>query len=341
MKYILLILVVLKSHLIYCQTDYNYLLIDKIINNIETNYPGYKVKLDAKPLYYQFIKYIATKDSITSYDDFIKKANFYISFFEDKHIYLVEQKQRDDEYKKHERQEKSQQFDGFEFKALDKGISYLKISSFDTFYENEVESLVFKNYNSIRKRKYLIIDLRDNGGGEWDCIVPLTLFFRRSPKIDIEWELHLSKDNIEAYSKKGSILIDNDVTKVISTISKETPFSRNRYFKRRRAHITKKPKYVAILVNENTGSAAEIITLYAKQSIKVKVFGSITAGAVNYGDVIKKPVIENMLYIAMPIQTNLSLNQNDVDAGGITPDFLLNRNEDFLLQTIRIMKNWK
>lgn len=341
MKYILLVLVVLKSHLAYCQTNYNDLLNNHIITNIENNYPGYKAKVDAKPIYYNFIKHLTTKDSITSYSDLLYKAKLYISFFEEKHLYLVEQTTRDDEHKKHERQAGSQQFDGFEFKAIDKDFSYLKIQSFDKFYENEIVRIIAKNYKSIRKRKYLIIDLRDNVGGDWGCIVPLTLFFSPSLVSDIQLELFMSKDNIEAYNKKYSVSIDNDVTKVVSTISKESPFTIKRFLGIRSSHPFKKPKHIGLLVNENTTSAAEIMTLYAKQSIKVKIFGSITAGAVNYGDVIEKPVIANKLYIAMPLQTNLSLNQNDVDAGGITPDFLLNKSDDFLLQTISIMKHWK
>jgi len=63
---------------------------------------------------------------------------------------------------------------GLAFKKINAAVSYLKIPS---FYDNDgkIQQLVAANDSTIRNTKYLVVDLRGNGGGNtgWVYFLPI------------------------------------------------------------------------------------------------------------------------------------------------------------------------
>ena len=102
------------------------------------------------------------------------------------------------------------------------------------------------------------------------------------------------------------------------------------------------PKNVAILINENNGSTAEEFLLLAKQSKKVKLFGTTTAGVLD---------ISNMNFVDSPCKTlqlgyGLSRSRRipdmAIDAKGIQPDYYIDKtipSENWIDFTEKVLLN--
>ena len=68
----------------------------------------------------------------------------------------------------------SHNFDNkIEYKTLNDSTSYLRISSFSSELNAKIDSLYKKIDSEILKKPYLIIDVRNNGGGSDGNVYPL------------------------------------------------------------------------------------------------------------------------------------------------------------------------
>jgi hypothetical protein len=176
---------------------------------------------------------------------------------------------------------------------IDKETMLLSLPDF--LYKNAktIDSLILKYRNEIVNSKFLIIDVRDNMGGSikpykevlplvyTNPIItpsgsvmasPLTMSRYLNVTFDVKTSLEEKKqarqtlDTLKKYTGKKVTLFASDTIKL--------------------NHIFPKPLKVAVLINENTASAAEFFVRDCKQSTKVIVFGSRkgTKGATVSGD---------------------------------------------------------
>jgi C-terminal processing protease CtpA/Prc len=105
-------------------------------------------------------------------------------------------------------------------------------------------------------------------------------------------------------------------------------------------NIYPNPKNVAILVNGNCGSTTEQFLLEAKQSKKVKIFGTTTAGVLD---------ISNMYYVISPskefklwygLSKSYRIPEMTIDATGIQPDYYFDKTTkpyEWIDKTIEIL----
>ena len=91
-------------------------------------------------------------------------------------------------------------------------------------------------------------------------------------------------------------------------------------------NIFSHPKNVAILINKNTGSAAEQFIQDARQSWKVKLFGQQTAGALDVSNVKSITSPDNLLTLVYATSRYVTFNKLIIDDIGILPDFYINEN---------------
>jgi len=85
------------------------------------------------------------------------------------------------------------------------------------------------------------------------------------------------------------------------------------------------PKNIGIIINEENGGSAEQFLLAAKQSKKVKLFGSNTFGALD---------ISNMYFVISPckefelgycVSRSMRIPEMSIDNKGIQPDYYLDK----------------
>lgn len=169
-----------------------------------------------------------------------------------------------------------------ESKVLQNNIGYINISSFDDGTYKEFK----EQYDSLKQQniKSLIIDLRNNGGGI----------------------VEESTDIADMFVEKGKTLL----------ITKE---------KNKEEEITKAKNDkeidipVVILVNENTASASEILTLAIKENTEnIKVVGTKTYGK---GVIQSIFTLKDKSGIKLTTAEYFSPNHNSINKIGIEPDY--------------------
>jgi len=177
-----------------------------------------------------------------------------------------------------------QETDELVFEALNDDCYYLKIKSFSYNLKPVFDSLYKEIVPLISQRKYLIIDLRDNGGGSEGNYFDLLKVVYTKPMMIDEAEVWVTPDNIVAYENYQS-----KDEELIARMKNATQFT---FIKQKEEPLTKLelatshyPEKVIVLQNKFTGSAAEGFISYALQSDKVITMGENTGGFIGYGNV--------------------------------------------------------
>jgi Peptidase family S41 len=213
------------------------------------------------------------------------------------------------------------------FTVLDDKTSMFSLASFASLdYIKIMDTLIKKNETILKNTKHLIIDLRNNAGGSVLVYEKLMPYLYTNPILKEGGMVLATDDNITyGYSNKHTELSD----------------SLQQYFKERLAKLKahkgelypiypvdtikypatlKYPERVSFLINRNTGSAAELFLLEARQSTKVKLYGENSAGAIDYTEFIKMKMPCDFFVLYYPACKSLRLPLYPLDNIGIKPD---------------------
>lgn len=214
-------------------------------------------------------------------------------------------------------------------KRLDSNNMLLSIPSF-MVSKQYFDSLLKSHVSDIVSTKNLLIDIRGNKGGNFiygnllDYIVDADTIRSKPAKI------LSSKDNIEyhklnyvKYYEQNKAPVPTYITNLIQRMNDSLgkvvdyfpfqPFPIDTVY-----HF---PKNVAILTDKANLSAAEAFLNYAKQSKKVKQFGTSTAGVIDYMNINTVPLLCNQYYyLYYPVYFNAGLPKAAINNIGIKPD---------------------
>ncbi|HSD13718.1 MAG TPA: S41 family peptidase [Flavobacterium sp.] len=174
----------------------------------------------------------------------------------------------------------------YEFKTVNDSVNYLRLSSFDHKLTDQLDSFYNDIDKLIQAKPYLIIDLRNNGGGSEKSYLNLLPYaYTRPLKIDAT-SVWVSPDNIKRYEEIAS----DGNTELIERMKKAKPFTFIPYSEKGSDTWTLEtsttyPKKIALLFDRGTASAAEGMILYFLQSDKVITIGDNSGGYIGYGNV--------------------------------------------------------
>ena len=218
---------------------------------------------------------------------------------------------------------------------LNKTTLILRIPSFGGS-KKEIDSVIKINKSKILKTENLIIDLRNNGGGNDSNFQEILPFLYTNPIKSIGTEFYSTKlnnqrmldfvnkpeygfgDDEKKWAKKGYDKLQLNLGKFISIDDDEIEKSEVK-------KIFLNPKNVGIIVNDRNASTTEEFLLIAKQSKKVKLFGTTTFGALD---------ISNMYFVKSPCEEfelgycltkSLRIPDMAIDSKGIQPDYYLDK----------------
>lgn len=235
------------------------------------------------------------------------------------------------------------------YKVLNNDFVYLKLGKFMQGDVNEFDSIVSVNRQVIYGSKNLIIDLRGNPGGDANSSQEMIQLIYTNPIIYPAWQYRSSPEIIKA--KKAEI----------DGLSKNDPYHRLKsqqiLLQRLQQHqgqlvssgdsivrtvdsIARYPERVAFLVDHGSGSSAEFFTFEGKQSKKVTIFGTNTAGVMDYGEAQSLNLSCGQYIINIPWGRNGWIERFGfrVDNIGFKPDVPIPSTEQDWVQFV--MKYW-
>ena len=226
--------------------------------------------------------------------------------------------------------ERAENIKPYEFRLLDSATNYLRISSLDISLKHELK-LFYESVDSlIRNKPYLVLDLRDNGGGAEECYTELLQYFSTGPFEIDQADVWISPDNIRKYESEGH---PRELVERMKNAPPYTfiPLTQNAITSWEISG-TRYPEKIAVIFNRKTASSAEGLILYAMQSDKVITLGENSGGYLGYGNV-KSELVPCGKYIINSTTTRYS-EKSKFEFVGITPEITLNRNQDWLKSAI-------
>ena len=211
---------------------------------------------------------------------------------------------------------------------------YLRISSFGHDGSNDV---VIQHWNEIMKRPNLIIDIRNNGGGQDNYYQELAKLIYTKPYESKGVEWYASKGNIALFvdaMKKGEIRDGEEGMKrtqaLVDAMKKNVggfvthPYNVNDKSIVERETVYPMPRNVGIIINEGNASSAEQFLLAAQESDKVILFGNCnTTGVLDYSNITPTPLPSDNYQLWCPMTRSKRLPENPIDNIGIAPDVII------------------
>lgn len=184
----------------------------------------------------------------------------------------------------------------YRVEKIDAKTALIKLPPF-TLYDaaDYVLDMVNKNLDIITQTENLVIDLRNNPGGDENVFASLYPYIADGPIVRKGGTFRATEENIvqlnhelesiQDYPKYKRTLgpkLNEVITKMRNNIGSEI-VGPNRVFQY--SSTSPYPKKVAILVNENTASTAESVAMEARQSGKTIIIGTKTKGTADFIEV--------------------------------------------------------
>jgi hypothetical protein len=231
-------------------------------------------------------------------------------------------------------------------KKLDDKTLYIKISNFGTSNAKNIDSVFKVNEEALKNMPYLVLDLRNNGGGADYTYEPILPYVYTNPVRSIGVDVFATETNIAGWKK---YLEDKDMPdenkKSISGTIEQMEANKGKWVNiaddyvdsaRKPLHY---PSKVVILIDKGCASTTEQFLLYARQSSKVILAGENTSGTLDYSNVVAAPFVcmPYVLQYSSSKSRRLNINQG-IDNIGIKPDKQLDPKDDWLKAAVSILE---
>lgn len=208
----------------------------------------------------------------------------------------------------------------------------LRIPSFDESNTKLIDSIVKKNIKLVTTTQNLIVDIRNNGGGSDACYYPLLPIFYTNPIRTIGMEMLstelnnarydklLKNNDFDAESKKQFAKDKEIVKKHLGEFVNTDP---EKISIETLSKVNKFPENIAVLINKGNGSTAEQFLLAAKQSRKVKLYGTTTFGVLDISNMNFVDSPSGLFELGYSLSRSFRIPNMTIDSKGIMPDFYL------------------
>jgi len=217
-------------------------------------------------------------------------------------------------------------------KQLSQDTFILRIPYFDYNQKKIIDSVINANHDKITASKNLIIDVRNNGGGADRCYEGLIKYLYTNPIRTVGVEMlstPLNNLRMEEFladpdlTEEGKKEIIETQEKLKANLGKFTNVNGWSVYTETLDTIYTYPQKVAILINKNNASTTEQFLLAAKQSTKVKLYGTTTAGMLD---------VSNMNFVNSPcgnltlgycLSKSYRIPDMAIDDIGLQPDYYI------------------
>ena len=236
----------------------------------------------------------------------------------------------------------------FFYKQLDSQTAYIRIPTFSGGRSAKIDSLYKAAFPKIRNSKQLIIDVRNNGGGDDSNALPLLEFMYtqkiKTDKIDLyvtpdnikmweRWYHNIKKDTLN-YSKEDVRWFEDQIS-MQKTAKPYTFITRSESDYMEKEYPANAVQKVAIIYNKYSASSCESLLFWAMQSSKTILVGENSGGYVGYGEIgqVNTPCFDFALGCTMTRYET----QRAYEAEGIPPNHYLDNATDWVEQTLKLL----
>lgn len=223
-----------------------------------------------------------------------------------------------------------QELEGFYVKKLSEKTALLKLPSFEYQHVATINTLLEQQKSILETSENLIIDIRGNPGGTTDAYARLLPYLlgkeiRHTGVEFLATQTYIS--NLERYRKSldpqaSTTGLDQQIKTLKAHLGTFVNFNAadQPVFIEKVKGAHKSPRRIVILANKGTGSSAEYFLFIAKQSSKVKVLGTPSYGALDYGNAYLIDFDCPPYELFMPTYRALRLPDYPIDTIGLQPD---------------------
>jgi hypothetical protein len=227
---------------------------------------------------------------------------------------------------------------GSYFRLLSDSLGYLRISSMRVSDYDAIDSVLNANDEHIRKDNRLIIDIRGCDSGSYKIAERLRPILYTQPVRIIGEDFFATPDNLAAWRQlleaQTNQLPDEYVEQLKEVLQQSAGLQGRLVSMGPDENMILPtplllPEKVAILIDGTCREAAELFLLEAKQSQKVKLFGSATAGVSDYGHATNVKFFSPNFFLSYPVTRSRRVAaKQGIDNKGIMPDFTLDYSKE-------------
>lgn len=222
------------------------------------------------------------------------------------------------------------------FERINNETVLLRIPVFYTSEKRKIDSVIKANKEIILNTSNLIIDLRNNGGGADRSFQELLPILYTNPIRTVGVEMFstpLNNQRMLDFINKDEFGFDEEEKKWAQQSYDKLSKHLGEFVMLNNSQITETtfdkiyeyPKNIGIIINQRNGSTTEQFLLAAKQSKKVKLFGTTTSGVLDISNMhfVKSPCEHYEL--AYCLSKSLRIPEMTIDDKGIQPDYYIDK----------------
>ena len=303
------------------------------VTKVKTNYPGYNDKITDGSRLDAFTEEIEAKVAqAKSEKECLQYISEWLKYFKDYHLYMTLKRGPSTSSGSSDRL-----LSLFRFEQLDAETGLLVVPNFNIRYKPVIDSLIESNRPFLQRSPYLILDIRNNGGGSDESFFKLLPFVYTDPMIHIGSDIWSTEDNIKKYeSLMHDTRYSEETRRHSAELVKKLSQHLNQFVIRDRddtlrfSRVMEYPKKVFVLINGKVASSAEGFLLQVVQSRKVVLVGQHSRGELDYANVNFLDTPSGKFTLGCPTTRSRRVPEQAIDNIGVQPHVVLPAEEDWV-----------
>jgi len=214
-----------------------------------------------------------------------------------------------------------------EFRPWTKDVFYIQLQNINAGVKPLIDSLIKQHLKEIESAKILILDLRDNEGGDLTVFDSFYPFILTKPAVQYGTRYYCTSANLRNYQLQIAAL-EGEIDPEFQVFANEMKNNEGQIWTVANDTLLheskqKKPQKMVMLVNEKCKSSVENFILTARSGSDVLIAGTKTGGVADFEEVVDVALPCTDLTLFHPIGVSNRLPHFPINVKGISADIQL------------------